>query len=261
MTVADYNARGHLAFPEITIPNEYSDDRWGGVSFNLDSGVGNIRVTSSFYRDGFRCTGSLSALEAAGMLSPEWRPGVDGNNKSTQSVVYSKIGPILIFGNQRSNPIPFPHLRVIGKSETSLTVEIPATEKQLIFLHEQRKKYVVQREIERAKEQNIEAEQKHTQWRAERKHLSMQKVKLEMLEHLGILDTILNSSIAHTRFAFTEKAHAGLASHLNAIKQLLQKGGSYKLKSSSVCLASHNKDRPIKQVNRRAILRLVSSHQ
>jgi hypothetical protein len=76
------------------------------------------------------------------LLRPEWCPGLPGNNKTHQQVLFDSDGPHLLVGNTRGKKQPGAHITVRRISARSFMVEVPATldqQKRLEEFHERRR--------------------------------------------------------------------------------------------------------------------------
>ncbi|MCB5189924.1 DUF4670 domain-containing protein [Methylobacillus arboreus] len=222
-------------YPCIAIPDDFKVGDWGSIYFDIDTPLGKIRVSSSYGR--LTCTASPNALISAGLLLPDWLPGFAGNNKSTQLVVFTPHGPILIFGNQRGFRVPYPSLQVRGKAKSNISFTMPATKQQAIFLKEQRRLFDEQQERAREVEARKNQEKQRTEERKKKQKLPLQEVKANALFAIETYGgAFLRLAQDDTRFIFTGSAQAEILRHLSAIKQIVQKGESYKLNSSALSI-------------------------
>lgn len=117
--------------PSIEIPAEeqiiFDERGWPTFSIKTDSGPITCRPTWW----NIECSGSAEALTSYGLFCQEWMPGLPGNNKVRQSVVFTESGPALAVGrfarNQHSTPTKY--LVVIRKGSRAV-VELPITPEQ-----------------------------------------------------------------------------------------------------------------------------------
>lgn len=125
-----------LGFPAIAIPEEYQTDEYGRSTFKLETARGGIQVVCSL--KGLKCIGNSEALTAYGLLQADWLPGIPGNNKSRQTVIFGADGPRLVLGNRRGSKIDPSHIVIVRESAHRYAVIIPLAADQKKFLDEQR---------------------------------------------------------------------------------------------------------------------------
>jgi hypothetical protein len=123
---------GCFSLPRISIPVDAIETADGKLSFSMATHGGIIEVSSAGYNDRSRwnCRGTASALEAGGLIRSDWCPGLPGNNKSRQTVLFKSEGPRLILGNRRSTHISAPHIVIARVSTNKFVVEVAATKEQ-----------------------------------------------------------------------------------------------------------------------------------
>lgn len=129
----------HLSIPEIGV----SEGRYGDLVFQIQTRKGPIAVSGHPHgRDGsaiWECRGSAAALIEQGLTDPAWLPGLPGNNKIRQSVLFSPDGAQLLHGNRRGRKIDGEIVTVIRESKNAFAVELPATPEQaarIVALHD-----------------------------------------------------------------------------------------------------------------------------
>lgn len=143
-------ATHNFTLPSITIPDDWAfDGRY--PTFNIPTSAGNIGVEAVYRK--FYCVGSPALLVAGGLIKQEWLPGLPGNNKISQRVVFGKNGPSLIGGNLRGTSIPEKLITIIRKSRHTYCVEVPTTPEQEAVIRKAIEDH--EQETERAK---VEAE-------------------------------------------------------------------------------------------------------
>ncbi len=117
--------------PSIEVPadDQLFFDQYGRPLFTIETGSGPINCSP--WCSKFLCSGSVEALTAYGLLRQEWMPGIPGNNKTRQAVVFSESGPALAIGrfsrNQYSTSLPY---LVVVRQGKKVSVEIPRTSDQ-----------------------------------------------------------------------------------------------------------------------------------
>lgn len=125
-------ARTAPTLPQIDIPKDCRLGKHGWVTFEIISSYGNVEVTALQRR--IDCSGTYHALAAHGLLRAEWLPGMPGNNKVQQRVVFDKDGPRLIAGNLRGTRVPEEILTIQKVSRDRYAVVFPPTDAQQEFL-------------------------------------------------------------------------------------------------------------------------------
>lgn len=130
---------GPISLPFIEIPPSAvarsGDKPW----FVIDTTEGPIEVTG--WRGMLQCHGTQEALLARGLIAPAWLPGLPGNNRSRQTVVFDPAGPHLVLGNRRGARLDHPYLVVVRRSARTYTVELsvsPEQKAKLDAIHKQR---------------------------------------------------------------------------------------------------------------------------
>ena len=112
---------------------ELSVDARGYLYFEIETYKGTIKV-SSYGGKYWDLLGTADALESAGYIQPEWCPGLPGNNKSRQTVVFKDGRQWLVYGNRAGSTLNFPHIIILRASAKKFCVELPATKKQQEWL-------------------------------------------------------------------------------------------------------------------------------
>lgn len=118
-----------LAIPDIGI----TETKDGRVTFTVQTPFGPISVEGSRAKHGnglWRCRGNAKSLAAHCLLQPDWLPGLPGNNKVRQTVLFGADGPKLFLGNRRGSKLNVEFISIERISKTFYTVVIPATEEQ-----------------------------------------------------------------------------------------------------------------------------------
>ncbi len=127
--------------PSIDIPD---DDQITFVdkfspSFSVETPSGTIQCLVTW--SSIECTGQEDALSTYGLFSPEWMPGLSGNNKTRQTVIFTGEGPALAVGrfarNQNSSALPY---LVVVRRGKRVIIEIPLKPDQKEWLQATRDK-------------------------------------------------------------------------------------------------------------------------
>lgn len=119
-----------MNMPTVEMPSdeELTINRREGILWAIQTPAGLIECCGWPWQIG--CTGTIEALAAKGLLIPEWVPGIPGNNKMRQSVVFDRDGPRLLIGNRKSSKIPGKTITVIRPSKHHYEVSLPTTDAQ-----------------------------------------------------------------------------------------------------------------------------------
>lgn len=118
-----------VGMPRVEIPGNVVAEKYGGISFAINTAAESVRVKSWATRY-WDCRGTVAALVAAGLLRPEWCPGIPGNGKSRQAVLFDSTGPRLLIGGHKGRPLKQAHITVCRYSARTFSVEIPITPEQ-----------------------------------------------------------------------------------------------------------------------------------
>ena len=129
-----------FGMPRVEIPQDATLDDLGYVVFALETALGPIHVKA--YWNEFNCRGTADALIAARLARAEWFPGLLGNQKSRQVILFDSTGPTVLKGGLKNKKKPTqPYITVCRASPRNFVVEMPATPdqcKRLKVFHEQR---------------------------------------------------------------------------------------------------------------------------
>jgi hypothetical protein len=132
ITTTPQDISGCFGMPKIQIPNNFDElleDAKGYFYFEIRTPKGTVKAFS--YRgDEWECLGTVDALAAGGFLRPEWCPGLPGNNKTRQTVIFKDGRAWLIYGNRASSNLDLPHIVIKRASAKKFYVELPATKEQ-----------------------------------------------------------------------------------------------------------------------------------
>lgn len=105
------------------------------ILFKIETPMGTIEVCGYW---NFKCTGNIPSLVAGGLIKPDWCPGLPGNNKTSQTVLFEAGGPSLIYGNRKSKSLPGPIIVIKRISANKFEVTVPPTNEQEAFLSQMR---------------------------------------------------------------------------------------------------------------------------
>lgn len=111
---------------EVVVPTSgVTVDENGYRSFELQTQKGTIKV--EVWWDGLHCRGHKDALRDYGLVSEDCLPGVLGNNKARQIVLFLPDGQIALGKWQGKRPVGYPSLSIARHSSQTFTVTIPFT--------------------------------------------------------------------------------------------------------------------------------------
>lgn len=126
-------AFSQVPFIDIPADEQLMFDQHDWPSFVIETSLGLINCHPRW--SNMECCGSVEALTAYGLLRQEWMPGLPGNNKTRQTVVFTESGPALAIGrfsrNQYSVSVPY---LVVVRQGKKVSVEIPMTSDQKEWL-------------------------------------------------------------------------------------------------------------------------------
>ena len=151
-----------LGYLEYKLPKVFEEGDWGDISFKIKTSKGGIKVTSSGYKRGiWKCRGDVPSLVAGGFIQPDWCPGLHGNNKTRQTVMFENDIPQLVYGNHRGTTLPHPNIVIIRVSKKKFEVEVLATKEQCEIISQSRARWDERCKNERLlKEQQEKLKQK-----------------------------------------------------------------------------------------------------
>lgn len=101
--------------PVVIIPEDAMLSEYGNLEFTIPTPEGAVSV-HWYHPDSVFCRGNLAALVKAGLMLPHWAPGLPGNNKISQRVVFDEEYPRLIICSKGGRPFNDPHMTIIRKS-------------------------------------------------------------------------------------------------------------------------------------------------
>lgn len=183
---------GHIWPPKIKIPdNAVEDEKSMGLVFDIQTRCGTVSVRGCRK---WGCSGTVNALTAAGLLLPEWAPGLPGNNKTRQTVVFADGIPRLVRGNRRGTALPGPFIVIERRSRYGYCVRVEPTKEQYALLDA-----VVDRHWEKHRAQ-LDAERKEQVMAiqaARRKAMPKDEIRRDCLNFVeitnGVVMALLNS--------------------------------------------------------------------
>lgn len=110
---------GCFGMPRISMPKdveEITENSRHRLYFEIETHKGAIKA-SSYSGTYWTCLGTADALEAVGLLRPEWCPGLPGNGKTRQAVVFDADGARLVFNATYRNTKGLSYIVIHGHQE------------------------------------------------------------------------------------------------------------------------------------------------
>jgi hypothetical protein len=216
-----------VGMPRVEMPLDAApSDDFRYIVFVLDTPAGPVHVKAYWWE--FECRGEAPALIAAGLTRAEWLPGLPGNQKTRQQVLFDSTGPRLHVGRGLGKKQTQPHITVCRCSSRTFVVEVPATPDQcrrLEAFHEQRQARAVARmekeELDRAKafldghkrdKQDLRLNQKPDELRGAATYA------------LEVFEMLLSGVTAKVGVHYADDVVKEVELHLNAIRQALSCG-------------------------------------
>lgn len=185
---------GQFELPRVSMPKDIVVGADGRIFFKIATNCGVIDVTS-WGDNRFDCRGTASALEAGGILRSDWCPGLPGNNKTRQTVLFENRGARLIYGNRCGKIMAAPFIVIKRASISEFIVEVPTTKAQGELLSQAResgrqREKDNRRRNEQINEQAARRKEKEEQFRKYHHNPSIFKD-----DSVSILKIIFNSSM------------------------------------------------------------------
>ena len=123
---------GCFGMPRISMPKdveEITENSRHCLYFEIETHKGAIKA-SSYSGTYWACLGTADALEAVGLLRPEWCPGLPGNGKTRQAVVFDADGARLVFKATYRKTKGLSYIVIQRASRNKFYVELQATKEQ-----------------------------------------------------------------------------------------------------------------------------------
>lgn len=136
--MTDLNFMPVSRMPVMSIPDVGAEEYQNSLRFKIVTARGVIGVSGRNHS--WHCAGSAEALAMAGLLELAWLPGIEGNNKVSQTVCFDSGGPELYLGNPRGRQLA-DSIQIKRLSAKLFEVTIPATPEQAPILEALGRKY------------------------------------------------------------------------------------------------------------------------
>lgn len=126
--ITDINVtKASFALPRIDVPENAKQADNGDIVFDIKTSAGDVSV-SGFWR--WSCKGTIESLLICRLIRPEWLPGIAGNNKVRQTVVFDDGGQAILLGPHRGKKTKEPHIIINRVSKSLYEVLVPPTKAQ-----------------------------------------------------------------------------------------------------------------------------------
>lgn len=197
---------GCFRLPKVPIPANIVESADGRISFKIQTHNGEIDVTGYGRRSKWKCTGNVSALVTAGFIRAEWCPGLPGNNKIRQTVLFEADGPRMVYGNRRGATMSAPFIVITRVSANKFVVEVPTTKEQDGLISQAMERGIQRMQDERRREESNRIQMKRRQDKDERYSRYYKSPSLFKDESVSILKDIFNFSMGQLsgKYEFSE---------------------------------------------------------
>ncbi len=196
---------GGFRLPRISIPKDVAEGDYGSLAFKIETSNGTIDV-SSWGGCKWQCRGTVSALEAGGFLRPDWCPGLPGNNKTRQTVLFETEGARLIYGNRAGKKMPAPFIVIKRESRNKFAVDVTATKEQEELLSQLQEKFWQRRKEGALRDEQIKNQIERRQSKDEEYSKYRHSPSLFKDESVSMLKRIFNCSMEQLsgKYEFSE---------------------------------------------------------
>lgn len=209
-----------FGLPRVEIPMNAAPDGGGWITFELSTAVGLVRV-KSWGRRHWVCRGTVAALAAAGLLRPGWCPGIPGNGKTRQGVIFDSTGPRLLVGGHKGRSLKEAHITVCRHSARTFSVEIPMSPEHAARVDAMQDQWRIDQDAKKRRDQRAEYAEDEKQRRLA---LTQQDIRSSSTSMLTSCEDVLSRIQDGTRFRYADDVTAQINQHLQATKQLLLTG-------------------------------------
>lgn len=205
-----------FGMPRVEMPLDAAMDDLGCIRFVLNTAAGPVYVKAYWYV--LECRGGAAALIAAGLTRAEWFPGLPGNQKTRQQVIFGSTGPRLLPGGSKGKKQTQPHITVCRYSSRTFSVEVPATPDQCERIEISFNQLQAREEKKRqaAYGKSIE-EERIAEWNSK----TQEDVRAELAQMASLLGRLLSIRLLDSRFRYVEEVMTEVDRHLGAARQAL----------------------------------------
>lgn len=205
--------------PRVTIPDVgVAEGKYGQLIFTIGTHQGPISVESRGATSRWRCRGTAAALIEQGLTDPVWLPGLHGNNKTRQSVLFGPDGPRLLHGNRKGRKLDGEIVTVIRESKNAFTAEIPATPEQATRIESL---YDSWRERDRRDHGARMAEKERQAYLAKQKQLPAGDIRFQAGGMVATGQSLAMRVIETSAYCLDPRAVAAIDEHFRQIQALI----------------------------------------
>lgn len=206
------------AIPVINIPPfGLEEDEHGYLRFNITSTSGAVEVSAYGTRN-FHCLGTAEALTELGLIEPAWLPGLPGNNKVSQTVIFGDGGPSLRIGH-KGHPAkslgPYVYVQKSGKNR--FMVCIPTSPAQAQVIDDRYKRWSERRneEQDRKREEEAAVVTRIQKWRR-----SVADLRTWTTGTLQFVERWIENEFAGAGYQLDAASARAIKQHMNALYRL-----------------------------------------
>lgn len=217
-----------LTTPRLTIPDIGSIETEGGsIEFSIPTTAGQITV-HGWGRRFWVCRGTVAALAECGLLCAEWLPGLPGNNKTRQTVMFTADGPKLRLGKKGGAPLGDDRITIGRISSQTYEVEVPMTAEQVARSEEANDRGTERLKQSRQDAEKLEQErfqrlreEQHRAWAMQRTPMEL---RLQMKGQIDMSEELLFDCLSGTRFRFSGDAERVIRDCYTRLRHLIGSG-------------------------------------
>lgn len=202
--------------PVLFIPDIGVEEHGMELRFRIATASGVINVTGR--HNSWYCTGCAEALALAGLINTAWLPGLEGNNKVSQTVCFGESGPELYRGNP-SRRLLGESIRIKRLSADRFEVVVQATDEQATILGNLRDK-----EFERMRHKNERKALDFAieEYKAEARNATPDDVKTALAFNFECFCRFVQSRTELAGFQFDAASARAIDEHLAALSAAFQ---------------------------------------
>ena len=202
--------------PVLFIPDIGVEEHGIELRFRIANTCGVINVAGR--HDSWYCAGRAEALALAGLINMAWLPGLEGNNKVSQTVGFGESGPELYRGNPRGRRLG-DSIRVKRLSSDRFEVEVPATAEQAAILGDLREKEYERLRKERGREALDVAIEEH---KAKARNATPDDVRVSLASNFEHFCWFVHHRTQESGFQLDAASARAIDEHLAALRAAFQ---------------------------------------
>lgn len=201
--------------PELSIPDIGVEEHDNELRFRIVTISGVINVVGR--HEAWHCTGCAEALALGGLIDRAWLPGLEGNNKISQTVCFGDNGPQVYRGNPMGRRIA-DNIRIKRLAADRFEVQIPATADQTAVLKDLSDKYYERCRKERNRK---EGEAIIAKYEMERRNATPDKVMAGVRSGFEFFCASIHLHTKESGFQFDAVSARAIEGHLAALRATL----------------------------------------